>query len=117
MVSTSTRIAWRVCIRGHPRCARGCAASSMFDEAFRWSDWSLPLGGRLEGAVEHAGAPSRRGLGGAVRSPAGLGVCAAKPRRLLTHARAVLAGALGFVERDVGALERAAQRLAHAPDA
>jgi len=34
--------------------------------AERDADWSLPLGGRLEGAVEHAGAPSRRGLGGAV---------------------------------------------------
>lgn len=29
--------------------------------------WSLPRGGRLEGAVEHTGAPSRMGLGGAVR--------------------------------------------------
>ena len=28
--------------------------------ALRPSDWSLPPGGRLEGAVEHAGAPSRR---------------------------------------------------------
>src|SRR4051812_21908026 len=29
-------------------------------ERLRESDWSLPRGGRLEGAVEHAGAPSRR---------------------------------------------------------
>jgi len=36
----------------------------------READWSPPHGGSLEGAVEHAGAPSRRGLGGAVHSTA-----------------------------------------------
>src|SRR5688572_7566184 len=44
--------------------------SSMMDQALCPSGWSLPLGGRLEGAVGHAGAPSRRGLGGAVCSSA-----------------------------------------------
>ena len=37
----------------------------------RRSDWSLPLGGRLEGAPDHAGAPSWRGLGGAGHTAAG----------------------------------------------
>ena len=40
-------------------------------KSVRRTDWSLPRGGRLEGAVEHAGAPSWRGLGGAVRKAAG----------------------------------------------
>jgi len=36
-------------------------------EVFRDSSWSPPLGGGLGGALEHAGTPSRRGAGGAVR--------------------------------------------------
>jgi small neutral amino acid transporter SnatA (MarC family) len=51
-------------------------------KAGRHSCWSLPLGGRLEGAAEQAGAPAWRGLGGAVRT-AQLGVLAADTDRLV----------------------------------
>src|SRR5439155_17419895 len=36
-------------------------------EVFCVSSWSPPHGGGLGGALEHAGTPSRRGAGGAVR--------------------------------------------------
>src|SRR5437763_8399370 len=45
------------------------------------TNWS-PLAEGTWGAVGHAGAPARRGLGGAVRSALARGVRAAPPRRL-----------------------------------
>src|SRR4051812_30298404 len=54
-------------VHGAEPAADGHAERQLSEVAcLRDADWSLPHGGRLEGAVEQAGAPSRRGLGGAV---------------------------------------------------
>ena len=55
--------AWRA-KRAMHRCPFATVAAG--PPAARWSDWS-PLPEGAGGAVDHAGAPSRRGLGGAVR--------------------------------------------------
>src|SRR5688572_19687215 len=57
--------------------------SSMSDETRRPADWSLPLGGRLVGAVEQAGAALVEGARGSRAYGQRLGDCAALPRSLL----------------------------------
>src|SRR5438094_8805574 len=64
---------------------RGSVSQSVFAAIHftkhRQTNWS-PLAEGTWGAVGHAGAPARRGLGGAVRSALARGVRAAPPRRL-----------------------------------